>query len=224
MPKKFESLLYIEDDEEIRTNLVPFFEQYVKNVYTAKNGFEGFERFKRLKPQIVVSDIIMPKMNGIELLKEIRKISKKTLLIITSSFDDKNFLLEAVNLQLTNYILKPLTIEQLEYSLKLCEEQLLGSNNNKSFFTEDIYFDIEKKELFNEKNSIPLTSKERLFLEISIKNHPAPLSYTLLSNQMYEGIEMKDAIKAIVKQLRKKIPNSIETIYGYGYKIKLIKD
>lgn len=224
MFKKFDSLLYIEDDEKIKINIVPFFEQYVKNVYTAKDGREGLDRFKKLKPQIVVSDIIMPKMNGIELLKEIRKISTKTQLIITSSFDDKDFLLEAVNLQLTNYILKPLTLKQLEYSLKLCEEQLLDSSKTNIFFSEDVYFDIQKKELFNEKDIIPLTSKERLFLEISIKNYPSPVTYTLLSNQMYEGIEMKDAIKAIVKQLRKKIPDSIETIYGYGYKINFIKN
>ena len=125
MNKKINSLLYIEDDLEVRENIAEYFQHNIENVYLAADGAEGFEIFEKYKPQVVISDIAMPKLNGIELLKKIRKISATTHFIITTSFDDHEYLLDAVNLQITNYILKPVSIIKLEKALKLCEEKFI---------------------------------------------------------------------------------------------------
>ncbi len=223
MYKKLTSLLYVEDDLEVRDNIAEYFEHKIENVYLAGDGVEGFELFKKYKPQIVISDISMPKMNGIELLKKIRKISSSTQFVITTSFEDQEYLLEAVNLQIINYILKPLSIIKLEQALKLCEDKMIDVPDNIKYFSKKIYFDTLKKELYHNKNLIPLTLKESKLLELLFKTFPSPLSYEQIYLHLYDNIEHKDAVKTLVKILRKKtLDASIETIYGYGYKLRLL--
>lgn len=222
MFKKINSLLYVEDDDTVRDNISEYFKRNIQNVYIAKDGEEGLDLFNKYLPQVVITDIAMPKVNGIELLQEIRKLSTKTELIITSSFDDQEYLLDAVNLQLMNYILKPLTIVKLEKALKLCERKLPDTVETKIYFCNDIYFDSSKNELSNNSSEILLTVKERQLLELLLKINPAPLTYELIYYHLYDNIQSKDAVKTLIKILRKKVSDTfIETIYGYGYKLNL---
>jgi YesN/AraC family two-component response regulator len=204
MFNKIDSLLYIEDDDEIRENIAVYFKHRVTHLYTAKDGLEGLAIFQELTPQVIVTDIAMPKLNGIELLKKVRKLSSTTQLIITTSFENKEYLLEAVNLQLTNYLLKPLTIQKLDNALKICESNISVCKQEKIYFSQVIYFDMLKKELFNAHKSIPLTVKERKLLELFIQTHPAPISYELAFSRLYDGFENKDALKTLVKNVEKK--------------------
>ena len=220
--KKINSLLYIEDDLEVRENISEYFEHHIENVYLAKDGIEGLESFKKYSPQVVVSDISMPKLNGIELLKKIRTISSSTQFIITTSYDNQEYLIEAINLQITNYILKPLSITSLGKSLKLCEQMTIDPFESVEFFSKEIYFDKFKKELYKNKEIIPLTRKERELLELLLKTSPSPLSYEQIYLNLYDNIPSKDAVKTLVKMLRRKISYlSIKTMYGYGYKLFL---
>ncbi len=218
--KKIKSLLYIEDNIEVRENIAEYFQHKIEHVYLAEDGDMGLKAFTKYNPEIVVSDISIPKINGIDVLKKIRRISPSTQFIITTSFDDKEYLIEAVNLQITNYILKPLTIVKLEKALKLCEDKMIEVPDNLKYFSKEYYFDIFKKELYRNKKQIMLTLKEREVLELLIKIHPSPLSYEQIYLHLYDNIQHKDAVKTLIKTLRKKIPStSIETIYGYGYKL-----
>ena len=72
------TVLYVEDDIEIREELESFFSFRVKELFVAENGSEGLELYKKHQPDIVVTDINMPLMNGIEMLKHIRAIDKNT--------------------------------------------------------------------------------------------------------------------------------------------------
>jgi DNA-binding response OmpR family regulator len=222
MDKKIGSLLYIEDDDEVRSNIADYFRVRTDTLYLAKDGLEGLELFKKYNPQVVITDIAMPKMNGIELAKYIRDISLDAQVVITTSFDDKEYLLEAVNLQLTSYIIKPLTIAKLDKVLNLCILQIPTSQDDNVYFSDSIYFDKIRQELIADNKEVTLTVKERLLLELLIKVYPSPTSYEVIYISLYEGFENKDAVKTLIKILRKKIGSSaIETIYGFGYKLKL---
>ncbi|MFT5835552.1 MAG: two-component system response regulator VanR [Sulfurimonas sp.] len=225
MLKKINSLLYVEDDDEVRENIADYFYHNIKNVYLAKDGVEGLELFEKHRPQVVITDIAMPNLNGIKLSKKIRDISNDTQLIITTSFDDKEYLIEAVNLQLLNYVLKPLTITKLENILKMCESKIANIVDENKYFSSDTYFDVVKKELIKNQEIVTLTLKSRDLLELLIKNYPSPTSYEAVYLNLYNGIENKDAVKTLIKILRKKIFNtSIETIYAYGYKLHYFKN
>ena len=111
------NILYIEDDEITREQLAQFLSSHCKTLYTASDGEEGFALFEKFKPDIVITDIEMPKLNGLDMTKKIRKLSLSTQIIITA-YTKPHYLLEAVNLQLTQYLIKPLSLEKITDALR----------------------------------------------------------------------------------------------------------
>jgi diguanylate cyclase (GGDEF)-like protein len=100
-------ILYVEDEDGVRKGFLKTLRRYAKEVYEASNGEEGLELYKLHNPDIVVTDIKMPKMNGIDMSKEIKKINSKQSIIVTTAHSESNYLFEAIKLQLDGYILKP---------------------------------------------------------------------------------------------------------------------
>lgn len=114
------SLLYVEDDEDIRTELVELLEVYFAELHVAKDGQEGLELFNKHKPDIVVSDIQMPVMDGLAMCEEIRKINKDVPIIITTAFNDPSFLIRSIDIGVDKYVVKPINFTKLEDTLLRC--------------------------------------------------------------------------------------------------------
>lgn len=114
------TVLCIEDDVTIREELVEFLRIKFKAVYEAGNGKEGLDSFIANKPDIVISDIRMPVMNGLEMSREIRKIRDKTPIIVTSAYQDTQFFLEAIDIGVNQFVLKPVNLEKLMLSVDKC--------------------------------------------------------------------------------------------------------
>jgi len=132
------TLLYVEDDEVIRDFLSKRLEPRVAKLYLATDGQDGLEKFKEFKPDVVLTDVTMPSMNGIEMAEEIKKIDENIPIIIASAHNDSKFLLDAIALGIDGYLLKPIdkrklfdTLEKkvktnfLEKELQKKKEQLL---------------------------------------------------------------------------------------------------
>ncbi len=125
------TILYVEDDSSIRDFLAKRLNERVLKIYVAKNGKEGLELYKKYKPDIVLTDVKMPKMNGIEMSKEIKNINKKTPIVISSAHNDSEFLLDAIELGVNGYLLKPIDkirlFEVLEENVKVnfMEQELI---------------------------------------------------------------------------------------------------
>jgi diguanylate cyclase (GGDEF)-like protein len=115
--KKVKSILYVEDESEIREALSDVLEEYCDEIYIAENGQEGIELYKEHIPDIVVSDIKMPIKNGIEMAQEIKELNKDAHIVFTTAFSDTEFFQEAINLQVDGYIIKPIDLDLLENKL-----------------------------------------------------------------------------------------------------------
>jgi len=111
------SLLYVEDDNTTRSQITKLLSVIVKTIYSVSNGKEGLEVFKKQKPDIVITDILMPQLDGLSMSKEIREISPFVPIIITTAFDESNFLLDAINMNIDRYLIKPINIKQLNETL-----------------------------------------------------------------------------------------------------------
>ena len=108
------SILLVEDEPEVRFELKRFLQRYSSNVITADNGEEGLKLFKKHTPDIVISDIKMPKMNGIDMAKEIKKLVPSQPIIFTTAHSDNSYFLEAIEMQVDGYILKPVDLGLLK--------------------------------------------------------------------------------------------------------------
>lgn len=121
------SVLYVEDENDVREFTSKLLSSLLKKVYTAQNGLEGLETFKENKEDIdlVISDINMPKMNGLEMCENIRKINNEVPLVITSAHNDTNFLKKAIDVGVNTYAMKPIDLYQLIESIIKAMEPIL---------------------------------------------------------------------------------------------------
>lgn len=117
------TLLYVEDDADIRAEIQKLISRFFKELYTAKNGMEGINLFKQHMPDLVLTDLRMPEMNGMEMSKQIKVLNPETPIIVTTAHNESGYLLEAIELGLDRYLLKPvdlnLLIEALEKTGRL---------------------------------------------------------------------------------------------------------
>lgn len=221
---KNSNILYIEDDSITRKQLSRFLKSQCKTLYLAEDGQKGFDLYQEFKPDIVITDIEMPKLNGLELAQKIRKTSVATQIIIISAYTKTEYLLNAINLQLVQYLIKPISLKKIIHVLRLASE-FLGEQvqDTKKYFSNSLYYDNYTKELVSNDKIINLSKYERALVEMLITKYPAPISYESIDAHIYDYSGSKNAIKLLVVSLRHKIEKkSIINISGFGYKLKLI--
>jgi len=107
------TVLYVENDKEITKHTVDILQLKVKKVLTASNGQEAITIYKKEKIDIIITDIQMPVMNGLTMVKKIRELNDEIPVIITSAFNETSFLKQAIDLHVDKYIIKPIDMSQL---------------------------------------------------------------------------------------------------------------
>lgn len=218
------NLLLVEDDQELRSSIKETLSIFFKNVFTANNGLEAIDTYSNKSIDLIITDYVMPTMNGYELCKKIREINRKIPLVIMSNYTDQEKLLKSISLELTDYIIKPIEYKQLLATLikmveKLERENLLSfnitTNKKYNFFTKEIYDE-------KEKQHIKLTKSEVIILELLINNLDKVLTIENIEYSL-SPLEHKSeqAIKNVIHRLRSKLPkNLLSNMKGIGYKLK----
>ncbi len=112
------SLLFVEDEDETRKNITEMISRTIANFYVARNAIEALEMFGQYKPEIVLSDIKMPGMNGLQMVEKMKQINPQLKTIMMSAFTDTNYLLKSIDLQVDGYIIKPIRKEKLISTLQ----------------------------------------------------------------------------------------------------------
>lgn len=112
------SVLYVEDEDDVRDELAQFLQRRVKKLYLARDGKQGLTIFTEHRPDIIVTDILMPVLNGLDMAKEIKQINQDTPIIITTAFNEVEFFLRAIELGIDKYVLKPIKISRFMGSLQ----------------------------------------------------------------------------------------------------------
>ena len=215
------TLLYVEDDEIIRQNAVEYLSNYFKEVFQAKDGLEGFEIYKQKKPDIIMSDIEMPRLNGLDMAKKIRKTDNSTPIILATAFTDTNYMLQAVELQLIKYIVKPINSKKLKEALTTLGEHL--HLNSILTLDDEKYYDSLNKCFIINKIMVKLTNKELKLFDLLAKNHHRVVNYEEIENHIYyDSYLSMDALRSLVRTLRIKLQGEyIENISGFGYRLKV---
>ena len=108
----------MEDEVHVREMLSRFLQRFCKQLYIAKDGEEGLELYKKHHPDIVISDIRMPKMSGLEMTEAIKKINPSQLVLLITAHNDSEFLYKAINIGVDGYILKPVDLDVVNEKIK----------------------------------------------------------------------------------------------------------
>ena len=118
------SVLYVEDDAETRAHFTRFLGRRVGRVVEAADGVEGLERFRAERPALVVTDIQMPRMDGLAMVEEIRTIAPGTPVIVTTAFEQIDYLQRSIDARVDKYVTKPVLTDRLEEALLSCAHGL----------------------------------------------------------------------------------------------------
>ncbi|MCP4552681.1 MAG: PAS domain S-box protein [Bacteroidetes bacterium] len=130
--RKFDiSVLYVEDDSVIREKFKKILIRKVKTLYVAENGLIGLKMYEDHKPDMILSDIKMPEMNGLEMIERIKKTNKDAKAIIMSAFSNPNYFLQAISIGVQGYLIKPVETRQLFKVMKEIAEKVLLEENIK---------------------------------------------------------------------------------------------
>ncbi len=119
------TLLYVEDDLKIQNSTSRLLKRLFKKLYLASDGEEGLEIYKHHHPDIVLTDVQMPKMDGLSMSRNIHSIDPDTPIIITSAYHDSEYLLEAIKNKIHHYLLKPIEYDDLKQALLEVSEKII---------------------------------------------------------------------------------------------------
>lgn len=217
------TIVYVEDDNDIRENFCEFFERLSVNIFCSSNAEDALELYEKNKPDIMIVDINLLNMSGIELASQVRKKDKFTRFIITTAYTNPEFTLQAVELDITRYLVKPITGNNL---LPALEKAVIEVHENTDQYTninlgENLVFNLKKEQLLHNDIEIDLRKKELQLLKLLIQNKDTIVSYEMIENKLWENTPMtNNAIRGQIRNIRKKThQNIIKNISGVGYQI-----
>ncbi len=120
------TVLCCEDEPEAREQLNLIFMQRVGRLLLAEDGEKGLALYRKFRPDLVISDIKMPRMTGLEMSREIRALNPKAQIILLTAFDYKNFFLEAIDIGVSQYVQKPIGERKLFNAINRCIDMVLA--------------------------------------------------------------------------------------------------
>lgn len=218
------SILYVEDEDEVRVEVAQLLSLLSNRVITASNGDEAYKLFCEKKPHLIITDIEMPKTNGIEFAKKVREKNLQVPIIMLTAYTNTEYLLPAANLNIQAYLVKPLESKSLREALYQVVELLNLTIHLTSEIAKDLIYDKQNGTfIYQAENSITLNKKEKTLMDLLVDNKDRVITYSEIENYVwkdYDEVMTSMALRTIVKNLRRKSPiNFLENISGQGYRL-----
>ncbi len=215
--KKLKVLL-VEDEQKLSSLLKNAIGDSFYSFSTAMNGEEGLEKYINIKPDIIITDIMMPKMTGLEMSKEIRLISKDIPIIILSAFSESDKFLSAIDIGVVKYFIKPFDPDELlEYINSIAE-----NFESKLIMLQDGFsFNLNTKSLYKNSRYISLTKKESKFVELLVQDDECLVDDKIIKSTLWEDENASDErLRTFIRRLRVKTSKRLVlNVKGVGYQI-----
>ncbi|AFU16411.1 response regulator transcription factor [Bacillus toyonensis] len=224
-------ILIADDDKEIRNLLKIYLERELYMVDTAINGDEALQLFNQNNYNLVILDIMMPKVDGIEVCRKLRDKTNVPILMLTAKDHEVDKIL-GLSIGADDYITKPFSIHEVVARVKALMRRflILGSNNTVQEKTtlafKGLTINLNTYTVHTNKEEINLTGKELELLKFFTSNPGQVFTKTQLFRNVWDDnyIEDDNTVMVHIRKLRKKIeidpsnPKFIQTIWGIGYK------
>lgn len=215
-------ILIVEDEIDIREGISEYLSEVGYDVMVAEDGQEGIDLFKSNEFDLVLLDIMLPKINGFGVLSQIREISDVHVMMLTAMTDDYSQIM-SFNEKADDYITKPFSVVVLHKRIEALQRRIQGRQQNNKWIYKDVEVDFLGFCAKKDNNPVDLKPKEIKLLELLIKHK----NQVLTRNQMLDSLwEIDEApadrvIDVYIKNLRKKLDlDCITTVKGIGYKFE----
>lgn len=217
-------ILVVEDQAEIRNILEKYLYNEGYNVHVAKDGFEALNQFNNKTIHLILLDIMMPGIDGFEVLKEIRMISEVPVIMLTARQEEVDRV-KGFNIGVDDYVVKPFSSKELMLRIRRLIKRVYNEADEIIYNHEDLSLHTSSMKLYRGNEEIQLTSAEYSLLHVFFRNKGRVLSreqlIELAYGYDYEGYDRN--IDSYIKRIRQKIENDprnpkiLVTKYGAGY-------
>ncbi|AKN31161.1 transcriptional regulator [Clostridium carboxidivorans P7] len=218
-------ILVVEDEIDIQNIIKAFLEDACYEVDTSNDGIEGFEKFKLSTYDLIILDIMLPKISGFAVCEMIRKESHVPIIILTALDDDQNQI-KGFDLMADDYISKPFSpqilLKRVEAVLRRFNESFANLDNTVVAY-KDIKLDKNAAKAFVASKELELTAKEFELLNMLIENKGIVLTREVILNKLwgYDFYGDERVVDTHIKNLRRKLGvDYIQTIRKVGYKLE----
>ena len=215
------SILYVEDDEILRKNYVSTLSLIFEEVIEANNYKNALELYDSNSPDILLVDINLGNLSGIDLVKKIREIDLETPVVFLTAHSDNKYLLEAANLQIDGYIVKPLDLDKLQNAMKNCIKKI--NSQNIVDIDDEFTYNIINQELLQNGVEIKLGKKVNQLLKLFIQNQNITITKEMIEDELWSDKTVTDSsIKNLIGNIRKIIgKDKIVNVLGVGWKLNI---
>ena len=224
-------VVVVEDEEIARKGIIFTINWDALNCMIAgeaANGEEGAEVIRRLSPDIIVTDLKMPRMDGVEMIAKLREQGNRAKFIILTAYGDFKYAQSAVKLGVSDYLLKPFLPKELLFRVQAILKRAYPEQERKVFF-DTTTVDLEKAIVQRNSESIPLTAKELQLFEKLYENAGRIVTTGSLCQAVcgdyWQGYE--STLATHIRHLREKIeenpskPVALVTVKGIGYRLNI---
>lgn len=215
-------ILYIHDEGNHEDYGISELKSYCNNLIAVNDCLSGMKVYQEEKPQIVIYNVSLPKVTNEEFIQNIKKINDKVQVIITTDNLDTQKITNAIKFHLIKYLVYPFNANTMIDSIKECIRSIDSNTSNVLKLSDNLIYDKFNKTLLKDKTIVSLSKKEAMFFDALIMNKDRAISYEEFNHRIWGGDMTKDALRSIVKDLRKKIDkNIIKNVSGIGYRVNL---
>lgn len=216
-------ILIVEDEKRLAQLLKDAISDSFFSVVIAKDGEEGLKKFKTFKPDIIITDIMMPICDGLQMTQKIKELDEFIPIIVLSAHSEKEKLLKAIDLGISKYFIKPFDPEEVIEHINKIAPKL---NKQKRVNLKDEYiFDNNSMSLYKKTLLITLTKREKEFIYLLIKNKNSIVSSSIIKKSLWTEEVNDERLRTFIKRLRLKTSKDlIENISSQGYLISVLKD
>ncbi|QOW63656.1 response regulator transcription factor [Campylobacter hepaticus] len=217
-------ILVVEDEAKARESLINILSNRFSKVIGAQNGDEGFKKFKKFKPDLVITDIAMPIMDGLDMAREIKEISNDVPIVVLSAYSEKERLLRSIDIGIDKYLIKPIDIEELFKVLDSLVDEKIEVNMLVKI-SKEYQFNKTKRTLIHNGEEIVLTKKELTFVSLLLKQPGVLVLHEDIKKNVWIGEHVSDtAVRTFIKRIRDKVGEEfIKNVPSLGYRININK-
>lgn len=217
------NLLLLEDSDEFIENAVALFNIYVKKTFVAQNISQAHDLMKEKHIDFIICDIHLLKENGLDFIKQVREKDKEIPILVLSGDRSETFLFQAIPLNLSGYLIKPINFKSLLSVFEECAKRFEIVNNHKIELKDGFVYNKKLKVLTKENETFTLNKKEVLFFELLCLYADKIIDKELLAYSVYQDELMTDsALNNFIMRIRRRFgKNFLHTIPNIGYKLIL---
>ena len=219
---KHHDILYAEDDDALRKTMADYLALYFRKVHTCADGNDALECYRLHRPSVLLLDIDLPGTDGLQIASAVRRDDPHCCIVMLTAYTDTPKLLEAVELQLIRYLVKPVTPAEF-YDTLLRIARTVGQRDGSIVCIADLLLWYRASlRLYRDGEEVALTEKERRLLQLLLEHRGRCVEYETIMNALWEDALERDitidAVKRHTSSLRRKLPECrIESVYGHGY-------